>query len=86
MVAENRLSPALLIATEPKVAPRLRHAYLSVFARPPSAGEQSQATEFLKRYENALEAEGVAAEARELEAWSALARTLLASNELMYVD
>lgn len=75
-----------LIATDPAVAPRLQHAYLSVFARPPSSGEQSHATEFLKRYEAALEAEGVAAETRELEAWSALARTLLASNELMYVD
>lgn len=75
-----------LITTEPKVASRLRHAYLSVFARPPSASEQSQATEFLVRYEEALAAEGIAAETRELEAWSALARALLASNELMYVD
>ena len=69
----------------PDVA-RLRKAYLSVFARPPSTGEQTQGLAFLERYEQALETEGCAAEGRELEAWSALARTLLASNELMYVD
>ncbi|WP_164100998.1 PSD1 and planctomycete cytochrome C domain-containing protein [Candidatus Laterigemmans baculatus] len=75
-----------LIATEPQGTSRLQHAYLSLYARPPSASEQSQAAEFLERYEEVLAAEGIAAEAREFEAWSALVRTLLASNELMYVD
>ncbi|MGC1272822.1 MAG: PSD1 and planctomycete cytochrome C domain-containing protein [Planctomycetaceae bacterium] len=75
-----------LIETTPKEASRFCQAYLSVFARPPSASELSRATEFLERYEEALAAEGIAAETRELEAWSALARALVASNELMYVD
>lgn len=75
-----------LIEDEPKESSRLHHAYLSVFARPPSASEQSRVTEFLERYEEALKAEGISPEARELEAWSALARAWMASNELMYVD
>ncbi|WP_202617357.1 PSD1 and planctomycete cytochrome C domain-containing protein [Roseimaritima sediminicola] len=75
-----------LIAAEPSVELRLRHAFLSLLARPPSAGEQARAGEFLERYEDVLKAEGIAAEAREHESWAALTRTLLASNELMYVD
>ena len=65
---------------------RLQRAFLIVFARPPSAAERTQALAFLEQYEQILEAEGVAANCRQQEAWSALARTLMASNELMYVD
>jgi hypothetical protein len=75
-----------LEAVESDRLSRLRRAFLIVFARPPSADERTQAVAFLEQYEQALEAEGVAAESRQQEAWSALARTMMASNELMYVD
>jgi cytochrome c553 len=77
---------ARLAAAESAPASRLRRAFLAVFARPPSAEEQARCLAFLEQYEQALAAEGVAANCRDQEAWSALARTLMASNELMYVD
>jgi hypothetical protein len=65
---------------------RLERAYLMVFARPASPDEKRRGLAFLEQYEQVLELEGVAADARQQEAWSALARILVASNELMYVD
>ena len=65
---------------------RLRLAYLQAFARTPTETEAARALAFLARYERSLEAEGVAPDRRELEAWSSLARTLLASNEFIYVE
>ena len=47
---------------------------------------RSRVLEYLKRYEQSLADEGVAAERREPEAWSSLARTLVASNEFLFVD
>ena len=57
----------------------------------PSAGRRRRpsgrrASAFLTRYEQSLADEGVPADRREVEAWAALARTLLASNEFLYVD
>ena len=52
----------------------------------PVAAEQGRATEFLARYERSLAGEGVPADRRTGEAWAALARALLASNEFLYVD
>jgi hypothetical protein len=75
-----------LLAEEADSADRVRRAFLLAYARPPHADEQDRATSFLAQYEAALEQEGVAASERSVEAWSALARSLLASNELMYVD
>ena len=75
-----------LVAVEPDPLSRVDRAFLMVFARPPSADDKSRALAFLKQYEQALELEGVAADCRQQEAWSALARILMVSNELMYVD
>jgi cytochrome c553 len=75
-----------LIADEGDLKARLRRAYLTVYARAPSDAEEARALEFLKQYEQSLVGEGVAADSCEQESWSALARILIASNELMYVD
>jgi hypothetical protein len=75
-----------LLASEPDASDRLRLAYVRAFGRPPTEAEQGQAAEFLARYEQSLDREGVSADRRPSEAWAALARALLASNEFLYVD
>ena len=50
------------------------------------SAEADRAAAFLARYEQALADEGVPADNRESESWSSLARTLLASNEFLFVD
>jgi hypothetical protein len=75
-----------LLAEESDPAARVRRAFLLAYARPPSELEQVRALSFLDRYEKSLEQEGVDAERRAQESWSALSRVILASNELMYID
>jgi hypothetical protein len=75
-----------LIADEPDPAARVRLAYLWVYARPPTDDEQSRVAEYLARYEEGLASDGVPADRRAPEAWSSLARVLLASNEFLYVE
>ncbi|MBI3465073.1 MAG: DUF1553 domain-containing protein [Planctomycetes bacterium] len=75
-----------LIDQEREAAARVRRAFLSAFARPPSDDEQARSVAFAEQYEKALEAEGMDDDLRERETWSALARTLMRSNEFFYVD
>ncbi len=75
-----------LVMRENDPEARLRWAFLSAYARPPSTGETTRALALLARYEQVLEQEGVAAEHRTEEAWAALGRAIIASNELIYVD
>jgi hypothetical protein len=67
-------------------AARLRLAYVSAFARPPSKEEKSRALAFVARYEQALADEGVAAGDRERQSWAALARTMFRSSEFFFLD
>jgi hypothetical protein len=75
-----------LIGREPDPAARVRRAYLEAFSRPPTEAERARALGYLARYEQTLDGDGVPADRRTLEAWSSLARTLLASNEFIFVD
>ncbi|AMV36052.1 PSD1 and planctomycete cytochrome C domain-containing protein [Planctomyces sp. SH-PL62] len=75
-----------LLADAADAPSRLRLAYLRAFGRPPTSAEESRADEFLASYEQSLAAEGLPPERRGEEAWSGLARALLASNEFLYVD
>jgi hypothetical protein len=65
---------------------RVDLAYARAFGRPPTEAERGRATAFLGRYERQLAGEGVGPEGRAREAWTALARAMLASNEFLYVD
>jgi hypothetical protein len=65
---------------------RVELAYARAFGRPPTAAERERAATFLRRYERQLQSEGVGPEGRSREAWTALARAMLASNEFLYVD
>jgi hypothetical protein len=75
-----------LIDDEPEPRARVRLVYLRAYSRPPAAAENERATDYLKQYEQALAAEGVANEHRAIESWSSLVRMILASNEFIYVE
>jgi hypothetical protein len=71
---------------EPDATARIHRAFLLAYGRSPSEAEVARTQEFLERYEQTMAQEGVAGERRTQEAWSALARTMMASNELTYID
>jgi hypothetical protein len=75
-----------LVVAEPDPAARVRLAYLKAYARPPSPAEASRVLAYVRSYEQVLAAEGVTAVNRPVESWSSVARSLLASNEFMFVD
>jgi hypothetical protein len=83
---QSRRFAGRLVAAESDPTARLDLAYLQAFGRPPLESERARSNAFLARYEQSLAAEGVPAEALSSEAWAALARVLLASNEFLYVD
>jgi len=61
---------------------RLEAVYLRLFSRPPLAPEQSLSFDFLNASMELIDA---GEEDRQLGAWSALCRTLMASNEFVYL-
>jgi hypothetical protein len=75
-----------LIAESPDVKTRMERIYQIALGRPPSDDDRREASEFLANYAAALADDGVPEDARELAAWSALARTMLVRNEFLFVD
>jgi hypothetical protein len=73
----------------PEDAARVRSLYQGAFCREPSPGERQRALDFLAQYREALALhpntapENAPAEAR---LWTAFARSLLATNEFVYLD
>ncbi|HVV98855.1 MAG TPA: hypothetical protein VHB77_00875, partial [Planctomycetaceae bacterium] len=65
-------------------AARVDQAYRLLFGRHPEADERENALEFLQSYAASLVAEPP--ERRAPQAWDALARVLLGSNEFLHVD
>ncbi|MBL9122605.1 MAG: DUF1553 domain-containing protein, partial [Planctomycetaceae bacterium] len=75
-----------LISDRPEESERVRWAYCQSLAREPSLDESQTALEFVRQYALELASTGTPVEQREELAWSALARTLFASNEFVFVD
>jgi hypothetical protein len=65
---------------------RVGLAYRMALGRPPTAEESAEAGAFLGRYRRQLQDEHAAAESVEPQCWGALARTLFARNEFLFVD
>ncbi|MCS7045961.1 MAG: PSD1 and planctomycete cytochrome C domain-containing protein [Gemmataceae bacterium] len=65
---------------------RIEWAFLCLFSRPPSERERSQTTEFLSAVGASLRAAGLTEQHSRRAAWESLARVLLMSNEMIYVD
>jgi hypothetical protein len=75
---------ARILAAAPTALARLDFACRQLFGRNASAEEQADATEFLRAY--AVTCTGQPVEQQDALAWSAYARVLFGSNELLYVD
>jgi hypothetical protein len=65
---------------------RVDRAYRLCFGRPAAAGELREAMDFLVAAREALQEAGTAEAALETGAWAAFARSLLSSNEFLFVD
>jgi cytochrome c553 len=75
-----------LLASADSDAARLKLAYRLAYGREPDADETQRGLTFLSRYREALQAARVPAGQHDVMAWAAHARTLLASNEFLFVD
>ncbi len=71
---------------EPDASRRLDLAYARAFGRVATPAEHQRAQTFLSAYTRQLASEGATADGRSREAWSALARAMLASNEFVSLD
>ena len=65
---------------------RLTLAYEMAWGRPPHGDEVDGTREFLASYQQDLAQRGVADDQRPLQAWAALCRVLLTSNEFLFID
>ncbi len=65
---------------------RVRVLYERVLGRPASDAETARSVDFVRRYESALDGEKLTAGDRRGRAWQALCRTIVASNEFIYVE
>ncbi|MDX1983799.1 MAG: DUF1549 domain-containing protein [Bryobacteraceae bacterium] len=77
------MAERLLAMPGADAAARVRQAYELAFARPPSAGEIDQALTFVASVEKALPAES---KDRQISAWQSLCKSLMASNEFIYLN
>jgi len=65
---------------------RIRRLYEIALSRPATEPETTRALAFVERYSHAVTEKGVPAGEQRLRAWQALCRTVLASNEFVYVE
>jgi uncharacterized protein DUF1553/uncharacterized protein DUF1549/cytochrome c len=65
---------------------RLRRAFRLAYSREPTSEESKQYMRFVEKYREELAKTGVEANQAELEAWASVAKTILSSNEFVYVD
>jgi hypothetical protein len=65
---------------------RVTATYRMLFQRPPAEPERAAAEQFLASYAQALGSIGSTPGTTPPEAWTALTRSLLCSNELLFVD
>jgi hypothetical protein len=65
---------------------RIARALALAYCRPPTPGEVSRACDYVKAYARGATSAGLSRQKAESEAWLSYARTILASNEFVYVD
>lgn len=75
-----------LLAASPDNQQRVRLAYELAFGRSVADAELAEVTEYLTSLIAALQSEGRATDDATVIAWTSFARTLLSSNEFVYVD
>ena len=75
-----------LLTESPDDTTRLDLAWKLVFARVPRTDEVEESLTFLAKARTALQPDGLSDERLNAEAWEALARSLLRTNEFLYPD
>jgi hypothetical protein len=75
-----------LLAAETDDGRRITLAFRMALGRPPTESETQAVLPFLAAYQARMTAEGVPANVAGPKAWAALARTLFARNEFLFVD
>jgi hypothetical protein len=75
-----------LLAEASNDAARLERAFALTLARPPTDHEREQTAAWLGLIRKQFEMSGIPAGERDQQAWSALVRVLLRTNEFLYVD
>jgi hypothetical protein len=75
-----------LLRGSPELRQRVQQGFELTWGRLPMDAEIEAARHYLERYEQELTRLDVPIPARELEAWTSLARLLLGANEFVYVD
>ena len=73
-----------ILSRQESSVPSIQMAYTMAFGRSPTASEQSHASEFLDAYK--AELSSIAKDNLEVASLAAFLRTLLASNEFLYLD
>ncbi len=80
----NLASRAIELATDEPA--RISAAYQIAWNRPPTSDEQRECADFLQQYRDKLAELNTPLDQVDLQAWSALARVLMSSNEFVFVD
>ena len=80
------MATSLLGQSELDDAGRVRLAYTQAYSRPASEQDVTRSLDFLRRYEAALAAQHVNSDDRRLRTWQALCRSVLSSNEFLFVE
>jgi hypothetical protein len=75
-----------LVSGKPDDSARIAWAYQLCYGRTATAVELREAGEFLTRARNALRSAGTPAERLETASWASLSRSILSSNEFLFVD
>ena len=88
IVLEQSKALAMQLLAEARIddAGRIRRLYEIALSRPATEPETTRGLAFVERYSRAAEEKGIPAEEQRLRAWQALCRTILASNEFVYVE
>ncbi|MEQ1830193.1 MAG: PSD1 and planctomycete cytochrome C domain-containing protein, partial [Pirellula sp.] len=85
-VHEQAAGFANRIRTESDEVRRIEGAWLQLFGRPPSPDEFRNVSEFLVNIRQQLSIDGASGDDLDRECWRSLARSLMRSNELVYLD
>ena len=75
-----------LLSSSTDPTERLRLAFRLAYSREPTSAESERYARFIEKYREELVKSGVEAKQAELEAWANTAKTILSSNEFVYVD
>jgi len=84
--AESTKFAARIMGLAPDDSARIQLACRMAWSRPPESDETSDCLEFLQKYRQQLAEAKTPMDQIDTLAWSALARTLLSSNEFVFVD